>query len=196
MRRNLTNIATDASEPRPRGKDPRAPPLKESPCRACRAGNRARTDPEHTRIIGECAYPYDQPVYLPCKGCIRAAPASQTGPNAHTFKLCDCRLATAHTRQRRSREGHHPRDARLRVSDSDTAGQLDGLVVANLEQLMNKNSMQPVAEGQESESTAATRGPDQEQRQLRPSAHICSIQYRQKLIGEVQFNSFPSMVYI
>ena len=44
-----------------RGRDPAAPPVNESKCFGCKH-RRARTDPEHSRIIGECSYPHDEPI--------------------------------------------------------------------------------------------------------------------------------------
>ena len=51
---DITKIARaqKGSAPRP-GRDPRAPPQKGSPCKACR-GFKARNDWEHNRVIGEC----------------------------------------------------------------------------------------------------------------------------------------------
>ena len=41
-------------------RDHRAPPNKDSPCPGCRH-NRSQVDWEHNRVIGQCAYPHDDP---------------------------------------------------------------------------------------------------------------------------------------
>eukprot|EP00974_Lingulodinium_polyedra_P107624 10416964-Lingulodinium_polyedra.AAC.1 len=51
--------AQPGSYPR-EGRDSRAPPAKDFTCPGCKH-YRARNDWEHTREIGQCAYPYDEP---------------------------------------------------------------------------------------------------------------------------------------
>ena len=55
------------------GPDHRAPPAKDSPCPGCKH-MRARNDWEHTRVIGECKYPYDAPWVPGCEACQNRMP--------------------------------------------------------------------------------------------------------------------------
>ena len=59
--------AQTGSTPAP-GNDPRAPLKKDSTCPGCKH-SRARNDWEHTREIGQCSYPYDEPWIPECEAC-------------------------------------------------------------------------------------------------------------------------------
>ena len=53
-----------------RGRDPRAAKPDRTTCPSCRQ-SRAKDDWEHTREIGQCAYPYDLPFLPLCDACQR-----------------------------------------------------------------------------------------------------------------------------
>ena len=93
----------------PRGEDPRAPRRYESKCSACRT-SKPNNHWGHTRIIGECAYPYHKPMIPTCPGCLRIPerPKDWAGEDCHT-KQPGCRWATATTRAPHTR-ARHPRD--------------------------------------------------------------------------------------
>ena len=55
------------------GRDPRAPLAKDSKCPGCKH-SRSRNDWEHTRKIGECAFPYDKPWIPDCAACQNRKP--------------------------------------------------------------------------------------------------------------------------
>ena len=101
----------------PRGRDPSAPPVSQSKCLGCRH-RRARTDPEHSRIVGECGYPYDEPIVWPCIGCQQRKVKSD---DAHTFVPGECRMTVAQERRSAPRRGHEPRDPRRKATDDETA---------------------------------------------------------------------------
>ena len=92
------------------GPDPRAPTNRhDSTCPACR-NRRRRDDWEHTREIGQCAYPHDDPKIPICIGCQDRRPRSHVD---HSYKYGECQWATAprrapHLRRRRG-EPHEPR---------------------------------------------------------------------------------------
>ena len=65
-----------------RGRDPRAPYNRnESTCPACKRFMRI-DDWEHTREIGQCWYPYDEPFIPECVACQDRKPRHNAG---HTF---------------------------------------------------------------------------------------------------------------
>ena len=73
-----------------RGRDHRAPrDARESSCPACR-NYKARNDWEHTREIGECGYPYDEPFIPQCEACVARLPNYNS---RHTFEAGKCRWA-------------------------------------------------------------------------------------------------------
>ena len=75
----------------PRGRDSAAPPVNESKCFGCKH-RRARTDPEHSRIIGECSFPHDEPIVWKCAGCRQRKNKSD---DAHTHIPGECRMTIA-----------------------------------------------------------------------------------------------------
>lgn len=85
-----------------RGRDPAAPPVNESKCLGCKH-RRARTDPEHSRIIGECSYPHDEPIVWKCAGCRQRKNKSD---DAHTHIPGECRMTIAQERRSAPRRGH------------------------------------------------------------------------------------------
>ena len=68
---DITKVARYQPGQYPAGRgvrDHRAPPNKDSPCPGCRH-NRSRVDWEHNRVIGQCAYPHDDPWIPECRVC-------------------------------------------------------------------------------------------------------------------------------
>ena len=105
-----------AEEQPPRGRDPAAPPVSESKCLGCKY-RRARTDPEYSRVIGECSYPHDQPIVWKCVGCRQRKNKSD---DAHTHIPGGCRTAIAQERRSAPRRGHEPCDPRRKPTDDAT----------------------------------------------------------------------------
>ena len=104
-------------EERPlRGRDPIAQPVNESKCLGCKH-QRARTDPEHSRIIGECGYPYDEPVVWKCIGYVQR---NNKSDDAHIQVPGECRMTAAQERKSAQRRGHEPRDPRRKATDDVT----------------------------------------------------------------------------
>ena len=102
---------------RPRGRDHRAQPMGESDCLGCRR-RRARDDPEHNRVVGQCSYPYDESVTYKCPAC-----KAHLGRSAnHTYIPGECRMTVAQERKSAPRKGRAPRDPRQPASDEPTAG--------------------------------------------------------------------------
>ena len=143
-------------EVKPRGRDPDAVSPEQSQCLGCRY-RRARANPAHNRIKGECGYPYDEPEYWKCEGCQHDRPKTS---NTHTFLPGECRLTVTAERRSAPRKGHHPRDPRRRASDDPTA-MLDP---ADVQQ--EPAHEEPEMPGASSSSQPA-RGPDQQARTRR-----------------------------
>ena len=101
-----------------RGRDPNAVPKAESTCPGCRCMTRPRDDWTHTREIGQCSYPYDEPWIPHCESCIRRLHRDHHG---HTMKA-GCRNLIKATRMALPRKGHHPRDPAQPAEDEPTAG--------------------------------------------------------------------------
>ena len=90
-----------------KGRDPRAPKkAKESVCDGCR-NFRPRNDWEHSRKIGECSYPYDEPFIPQCEACVARLPNHSS---QHTFEAGECRWgeATATGVRPRQQVPHEP----------------------------------------------------------------------------------------
>ena len=100
----------------PRGRDPITQPVNESMCFGCKH-RRARTDPEHSRIIGECGYPYDEPVVWKC---IRCRQRKNKSDDAHAHITGECRMTIAQERKSAPRRGHEPHDPRRKATDDVT----------------------------------------------------------------------------
>ena len=100
-----------------RGRDPAAPSVNESKCLGCKH-RRARTDPEHSRIIGECSYPHDEPIVWKCAGCKQRKNKSD---DAHTHFPGECRMTIAQERRSAPRRGHDPRGLRRKATDDATS---------------------------------------------------------------------------
>ena len=100
-----------------RGRDPTARPVSETKCLGCRH-RRARTDPDHSRIIGECGFPYDEPVTWKCVGCQQR---KNKNDDAHTHIPGECRMTIAQERKSAPRRGHEPRDPRRKATEDATA---------------------------------------------------------------------------
>ena len=95
--------------------DERAPPKKESLCPACRA-QRSRHDWKHTRKVGECSYPYDDPHIPTCPACTQRLTRLH---HTHTYKP-GCQWDASLERTWIPRTGHHPRDPAQPASESST----------------------------------------------------------------------------
>ena len=92
----------------PRGRGSAAPPVSESKCLGCKH-RRARTDPEHSRIIGECSYPHDEPIVWKCVGCKQRKNKSD---DAYIHIPGECRMTIAQERRSAPRRGHEPRSTK------------------------------------------------------------------------------------
>ena len=117
---DVSKVARPApgGEPLP-GRDPRAPLPKDSTCRACKH-SRPRNDWEHNRIIGQCSYPYDEPVIPECHACQDRKPREHEG---HTYEQGKCRWAAADIRRVHKRRNHRePAEARPPAEAEPTAG--------------------------------------------------------------------------
>ena len=69
--------------------------------------------PEHSRIIGECGYPHDEPVVWKCIGCRQRKNKSD---DAHTHIPAECRMTIAQERKSAPRREHEPRDPRRKAT--------------------------------------------------------------------------------
>lgn len=162
------------------GVDPRAPEdRKLSTCPGCKH-YRARADPEHTRVIGQCCYPYDEPKIPDCEGCLQHRPSTN---DSHTYSG-DCKYATAPKRAAHKRQGAHPRDPAQPASADPTShmpGNDNGIELgaaaedAALEQLerLGPSSTAATDGGSSSSSSTAARpgrGPDTVERVRRTYA--------------------------
>ena len=91
-----------------KGRDPRAAKPDRTTCPSCRQ-SRAKDDWEHTREIGQCAYPYDFPFLPVCDACQRRKGRLQDG---HSYIKDRCRWgptdATQLTRAHRRTVPHEP----------------------------------------------------------------------------------------
>ena len=90
----------------PHGPDARAPARQgDCNCKACRQRQRA-DDMEHTRIIGECRYPYDQPFIPTCPSCQSRKGRYDSGPPSRD----GCRWIPGQTHKNLPRrQPHEPR---------------------------------------------------------------------------------------
>ena len=86
------------------GRDTRGKPQGLTNCESCR-NNRWKHDWEHTRVIGDCTYPYDEPFAPECEAYVKRLPKAAVG---HTFEAGKCRHAEAdaHQLQAPSRRAH------------------------------------------------------------------------------------------
>ena len=91
--------------------------MNESKCLGCKHG-RARTDPEHSRIIGECSYPHDEPIVWKCVGCRQRKNKSD---DAHAHIPGECRMTIAQECRSAPRRGHEPRHPRRKATDDATS---------------------------------------------------------------------------
>ena len=113
---NIQASLDQEEERPPRGHGSSAPPVSESKCLGCKH-RRARTEPEHSRIIGECCYPHDEPIVWKCVGCRQRKNKSD---DAHTHIPGECRMTIAQERRSVPRRGHEPRDPRRKATDDVT----------------------------------------------------------------------------
>ena len=75
-------------------KDPRAPAdFRNSTCVGCR-GQRGRNDWTHSREIGQCYYPYDEPWIPKCEACVKRITIGARGALQHTLINGECKFAT------------------------------------------------------------------------------------------------------
>ena len=91
--------------------DKDAAPREITTCTGCEI-YRGKEDWEHTRILGQCRWPHDDPFIPSCPGCIRRKPMSD--PDAHTHTSgCRANFDKARavgTRTFQPRKDTHPRD--------------------------------------------------------------------------------------
>ena len=111
-----------------RGPDPRAPPFDQSSCKGCNK-SRARNNWEHTREIGQCKYPYDDPVIPECEGCQKYRHRdNKLHFDASGVRLKSCVCDTKQERNFAPRTGKHPRDPATPASAADATTDLRGTV--------------------------------------------------------------------
>ena len=107
---NEANVAKAKPGVAVSGRDHRAVAQKESKCPGCRF-MRARNDWTHTREIGQCSYPHDEPFIPKCEACIGRR---RQDHEDHTLVPGECKALEftdrkKHTRKRRSDEPHEVR---------------------------------------------------------------------------------------
>ncbi len=100
------------------GRDPRAKGARFSSCAGCRP-YRARNDWEHTREIGECAYPYDAPWISECIACQKRAPRYAEG---HTYEMDKCTWAKRVPRKYAPRSSRRPHEPLPPAHEEPTSG--------------------------------------------------------------------------
>ena len=71
----------------------------------------------HSRKVGECAYPYDNPIVWECVGCQNNRHKNH---DSHTYIPGECRQSIVKSRASAPRRGHAPREPRIRASDDPT----------------------------------------------------------------------------
>ena len=148
------------------GPDLAAPAPKASKCPGCRH-SRSKDDWEHTREIGQCRYPYDEPWIPECRACQDRKPRHH---HEHTFEHHKCKWATARTRNETSRTKHssgRPHEPEPKLEQEPTAG-----IPANVEgRELGADGEEQVAREDRAAGQAASssrgRGPDQEPRERR-----------------------------
>ena len=153
--------------------DPRAPPKEQSPCKACRACRR-KNDWEHTRVIGECRYPWDEPWVPACPECQERKPRWK---GDHTFRLGECVWADQHPRAfgPRARSSARPHEPEIKRDTEPTANikavDDDGVElgadneerVAEADRLARDPHPPPVQVGGSSASNAGPNEPNEEE---------------------------------
>ena len=113
--------AQRGSTPAP-GVDPRAPLKKDSTCPGCKHF-RARSDWEHTREVGQCSYPYDEPWIPDCEACQDRKPRDHYD---HSLEEGTSRWATAQFRKRRASRPHEPQPTAHEEPTAGLPGTKDG----------------------------------------------------------------------
>ena len=148
------------------GPDSRAPAAKDSTCPGCRHF-RSKDDWEHTREIGQCRYPYDEPWIPDCVACQDRKPRHHA---EHTYESRKCKWATAPLRStapRARRRSARPHEPEPKPEQEPTAG-----IPANVEgrELGADGEEQIAREDRAAEPSASSsggRGPDREPRERR-----------------------------
>ena len=137
-------------------------------CDGCRWRTR-RDDPAHSRIEGECKFPWTFSEEWTCPGCVARRRREH---HSHTYAPTKCRWATASSRGV-PRQGAHPRPGRVRATNEPTAG-LPG--TSNGEELGagdEREALQrpeaAVAQGSGSASSSSTPAPQAEVAEGAPS---------------------------
>ena len=100
------------------GPDPAAPAAKTSKCPGCRR-SRSKDDWEHTREIGQCRYPYDEPWIPECIACQDRKPRHH---HEHTYEHHKCKWATAQARSsapRAKRSSRRPHELEPKLEPAD-----------------------------------------------------------------------------
>ena len=136
-----------------RGDDPEACPRDVSTCKACK-WYRGRDHWSHTREIGQCCYPYDEPWIPECEGCWESKPSehpSHTGGEG-------CRHTVIASRRGGKRTGKHPREPARRANADLSAVPLSRAAELGQEQedAVANAPESPQAEGSGGSSSSAS----------------------------------------
>ena len=107
---------------------------------------RSRNDWTHNRKIGECSYPFDDPLIPLCDACIHHRPRNKMGgDDGHTGIPDECKWAIAPTRTHKARSGKHPREPRRPATEDITSrmpGTSEGVELgAETEQQMEDDAL-------------------------------------------------------
>ena len=109
-----------------RGPDSRAVPPKTSSCKGCR-NFRGRTNWDHSRVIGQCQYPHDEPYIPDCEGCLTyKGHDHQSHFEPSGARKRECMVDTKRSREYAPRSGKHPRDPARPASAADETTDLRG----------------------------------------------------------------------
>ena len=139
------------------GPDPRAPLGKDSTCPGCKHA-RARTDWEHTREVGQCKFPYDDPWIPQCIACQSRKPRWHVD---HQFdEMCKWGQKDQPPDKRRSDRPHEPK---LKAHKEPTAGIPATVDGQELGQAAEEQVAQEDARGSDSTepSSSSSAGPRQ-----------------------------------
>ena len=103
---------------KPQEPDKRAPLPEASGCKSCRSRRKA-SHWGHSRTIGECRYPYTEPIIWECQACMHDKPRFGGG---HLNEFGKCQWAVSRERRGSPRIGSHPREPRRPATSEPTAG--------------------------------------------------------------------------
>ena len=103
-------------------RDKAAVPMAASTCPACK-GRRTKEDWTHTRVKGQCSYPYDQPFVPTCPACQNRVPRGRPG---HTYVGGECEMAGL-PRRRTGTKVHTPKPKKATEPHAGKAANRDGV---------------------------------------------------------------------